>query len=290
MKHFLSTIGIAILLLSAAIHGDAATITIGNTNGSNAFPFGTNTDGSAAYSGEYQQIYSSTSFSGPISISQLAFSSDSKDPASITYSFTLALGVTTRTPSSPGSTYSGTFTPVFSGALTASLTSTPSDFDLVITLTSPFIYNPALGNLLLDLNVTSAAGPNALFFSTESSSSSFGRVFNASGTGASTEGPNRGLVTRVTGTTVPEPSAFVLIAFALVWLGYFRIRRTGPNHALQRTAPRVTVAAFHVCSRLVRSWRCLTSVASFFAPPSQLPRHAPLSLSFGSLAVARASP
>ena len=51
----------------------------------------------------------------------------------------------------------------------------------------------------------------------------------------------------------------------------------------RRTAPRVTVAAIHVRSRLVRARRCLTSVASFFAPPSQLPRRAPQSLSLGSL-------
>ena len=68
------------------------------------------------------------------------------------------------------------------------------------------------------------------------------------------------------------------------WL-HSRRMTNAPNHALQRTAPRVTVAAFHVRSRLVRARRCLTSVASFFAPPSQLPRHAPLSLSLGSLGV-----
>ena len=62
--------------------------------------------------------------------------------------------------------------------------------------------------------------------------------------------------------------------------------RTSPNHALQRTAPRVTVAAILACARLVRSWRCPTSIASFCAPPSQLPRHAPPSLSLGSLGVA----
>ena len=56
-----------------------------------------------------------------------------------------------------------------------------------------------------------------------------------------------------------------------------------PNHALQRTAPRVTVAAILAWTRLVRPWRCPTSVASFFASPSQLPRHAPPSLSLGSL-------
>ena len=49
--------------------------------------------------------------------------------------------------------------------------------------------------------------------------------------------------------------------------------------ALQRTAPRVTVAAIPVRGRPVRSWLSLTSVASFFGPPSQLPRHAPPSLS-----------
>ena len=54
-------------------------------------------------------------------------------------------------------------------------------------------------------------------------------------------------------------------------------------YALQRTAPRVTVAAILARTRLVRSWRCPTSVASFCAPPSQLPRHAPPSLSLGSL-------
>ena len=62
------------------------------------------------------------------------------------------------------------------------------------------------------------------------------------------------------------------------------------NHALQRTVPRVTVAAVHVRRRLVRAGRCLTSVASFFAPPSQLPRRAPRSLSLGSLAVSSATP
>ena len=49
--------------------------------------------------------------------------------------------------------------------------------------------------------------------------------------------------------------------------------------ALQRTAPRVTVAAIPVRGRLVRSRCSLTSVAAFFVPPSQLPRRAPQSLS-----------
>ena len=60
-------------------------------------------------------------------------------------------------------------------------------------------------------------------------------------------------------------------------------RRRESAEPVQRTAPRVTVAAILAWTRLVRSWRCPTSVASFCAPPSQLPRHAPPSLSLGSL-------
>ena len=65
-----------------------------------------------------------------------------------------------------------------------------------------------------------------------------------------------------------------------------KMQTTSPNHALQRTAPRVTVAAILAWTRLVRPWLCPTFVASFCAPPSQLPRHAPPSLSLGSLGVA----
>ena len=50
------------------------------------------------------------------------------------------------------------------------------------------------------------------------------------------------------------------------------------NNALQRTATAVTVAAIPVRCRFVRSGLGFTSVASFFAPPSQLPRQPPRSL------------
>ena len=55
-----------------------------------------------------------------------------------------------------------------------------------------------------------------------------------------------------------------------------------PNLARQRTAPAVTLAAVLARTRLIRSWLCPTSVATFCAPPSQLPRRTPPSLSLGS--------
>ena len=86
-----------------------------------------------------------------------------------------------------------------------------------------------------------------------------------------------------------EPSAALTFArrFAATRQRCRKSERT-PNNALQRTAPRVTVAAILARTRLVRSWLCPTSAASFCAPPSQLPRHAPPSLSLGSLGACHA--
>ena len=67
--------------------------------------------------------------------------------------------------------------------------------------------------------------------------------------------------------------------------GSIRLQQPTPNQALQRTVPRVTVAAVLARARLVRSWLCPTPAAVFCAPPSQLPRHAPRSLSYRSLGV-----
>jgi hypothetical protein len=66
--------------------------------------------------------------------------------------------------------------------------------------------------------------------------------------------------------TVPEPSTFLFLVGALGFLS-LRRNRTGPNHALQRTAPHVTAAASGL--------RLSATV--------QPPRRAPRSLSLGSL-------
>ena len=60
---------------------------------------------------------------------------------------------------------------------------------------------------------------------------------------------------------------------------------TSPNHALQRTAPRVTVAAFLRSTRPLRLTRSLPRASSLSLTP-QLPRRAPQSLSLGSLGAA----
>jgi hypothetical protein len=137
----------------------AAAITLGDDNGvgGNGFPFGVFAK-SAIYSGQYQQIYAHQGFTQPFEITHVAFASTQTSAANINYTFTLSFGVTNRTPAFPGSSYSGTVLPVFSGSVSSSITANNSDFDLVIPLATPFIYDPALGNLLLDVNLTSASG------------------------------------------------------------------------------------------------------------------------------------
>ena len=56
-----------------------------------------------------------------------------------------------------------------------------------------------------------------------------------------------------------------------------------PNHALQRTAPRVTVAAISSSNPSRPSVALSYARCLFLRPTSQLPRHAPPSLSLGSL-------
>jgi len=103
---------LAVLALSAR-PSFASTIVIGGTGGANVFPFGSNT-----YLGEYQQIYSSTAFSAPMTITQIAFETAFTGFA-ITDNFTLSLGTTAATPATPGSNYAANkrpdFTTVFSG-------------------------------------------------------------------------------------------------------------------------------------------------------------------------------
>ncbi len=62
-----STFIFAALLATLAAHAD--TITVGSGSGAqNVFPFG-----SGQYSGEYQQAYSASSFSGSVTITALSF-------------------------------------------------------------------------------------------------------------------------------------------------------------------------------------------------------------------------
>jgi hypothetical protein len=119
-------------------------------------------------------------------------------------------------------------TVVFSGSVSWSTFHQPSIspqfFDLRIDLQQPFFYQPSMGNLLIDFNVT-----NSLIQSQidawnrlgDSVSSVVGEVGAASGTPSTL-----GLVTFFDATIVPEPSTYILISLGAAAFLMGRRRRT----------------------------------------------------------------
>lgn len=124
-----------------------------------------------------QMVYGSAHFPQDIAliITELRFRPD----ASAGYAFTTTLAniqfnlsTTTRNPDGLSSTFANNVgfddTIVFSGALNISSQFTgppgaPRDFDIIIPLSTPFLYNPAAGNLLLEVrNFSGSAAASPL--------------------------------------------------------------------------------------------------------------------------------
>lgn len=191
----------------------------------------------------YQQVYLSTAFPTEISIDGLTFFDgqvfNNGKPATGTY--TLSFSYTNAAPGdlstvSPGANVGSDSQTFFSGSL-PSVTPEGSGSFLVITGT-PFVYNPADGNLLLTVTVSGAGNQGADLFLNEaqcgpetpcppgvsvvSSDVYFGTVNGGNNTG--------GLVTGfdyTTLTSTPEPAsvALVLAGVGLIAVCYRRSLR-----------------------------------------------------------------
>jgi hypothetical protein len=131
----------------------------GNEN--NCFPFGF-CEGNGTM--RYQQVYASSQFSGPILIGQILFRPDAtfgggfsallpdiQIDMSTTREAADALSTTFADNVGPDDTivYARGALPLFSSFTGPA--AGPKTFDITINLTTPFLYNPAAGNLLLDV-------------------------------------------------------------------------------------------------------------------------------------------
>jgi len=192
----------------------------------NCFPLG------CAYSGTYQQVYSSSAFSSPITITGLEFFNtrfNSSATAMNSGTWTIDLSTTSANWNTLSSTFASNIgagdKTVFNGNLSQSWAFGDT---LAINFMTPFLYNPADGNLLMDVNVSGATQPGGpIFFDTNGFNNGgfdgntiMGRVFCGSCGGATTGFVNSGygLVTGFN-SSVPEPSSVVLLVAVVARVG-----------------------------------------------------------------------
>jgi hypothetical protein len=177
---------------------------------------------SRAAGDEFQEVYSSTLFgASPVELDSIAFSSSAHtggaDATLLSGDVDLTLSTTsTLTPGAPG-TWSlanegADKETVFSGSFSTTVLHN-STFDIVFTFATPFIYDPSLGDLLLDFDWVTAPtangfiGLSASFSSpligTNSDTVQFGN-FGAADTGVATQ------------FNSPEPGTWLLALSALL--------------------------------------------------------------------------
>jgi hypothetical protein len=231
---FALTPGAFLLALAASTPATAATIVVGlpaDKNGTSCDPFGCNY--APTGEGEYQQVYTNSLFSGPITITGLEFfntQANANATAMNTGTFAIFLSSTSADWNTLSATAANNIgannTEVFDGSLSQSWAFGDT---LSIEFSTPFTYTPGpTANLLLDIVAagtgdaggligfdTNGEGPSRSF----SANTIFGRLTDD---GLLNHG--YGLVTGFE-TTAPEPATFALFGVGLVALQIGRLRR-----------------------------------------------------------------
>jgi hypothetical protein len=208
-------------------------------NSNNVFPFGY-----TGYIGEYQQVYRGSRFPSPVVISAVSFTFNPQFigapniASTVTSAFSLGLSTTTAGPVSLSSRYADNIgsdrSRVFAGTIAGVAT---EPFSFRIPFETPFAYDPAAGNLLLDVIIRQNVTPrDQLFPFAFGTSFDMGRVFNLFGNSPAAADENRGLLTRFeVATPTPEPASAVLVGICLA--GFLAASRRRRERLLPGSGP-----------------------------------------------------
>ena len=195
----------------------------------------------------YQNIIAASQFSGitgPSFITQIAFRPDSTQATTFSNTFSnvqINLSTTSQTVAGLSPTFADNVglndQIVYSGALTLATTNqslgATKAFDIVINLQTPFLYNPAGGNLLLDIRNFSG-GLTGFFDAQGDPTGTVQRIVisdGIAGTGSAGSATGTvqaaGLVSRfaLTATAAPEPGSLALLLPLIGSMGVLRKRR-----------------------------------------------------------------
>lgn len=163
----------------------------------------------------YQQVHAGSELgAGAISIERIAFRPDG--PTAVPFSLTLThvritLSTTSREPDGLSVTFADNIgadeVVVFDGDLDLSSAAALGPggtraFDIVIDLTTPFIFNAGAGNLLMDLQ-RDGSGLRVSFDAQETMGDAISRAYGRRGSASATQVDTFALVTQFTATPVP---------------------------------------------------------------------------------------
>ncbi len=184
----------------------------------------------------YQQVFGASQFTSAGFINSIFFRLDGGSSDNVLYAFDGASVTLSLTPvgpdglssvfannvgASPVTIYNGAV--AFGGGYTPG--ASPQPFGNSIIVTTPFFYNPAQGNLLLDIRGVSGT---TLFPGNLDAQLTLGdsvsRVFALNNLAASGTADSLGLVTRFDMTVVPEPSTWILVLAGSATLALCRWR------------------------------------------------------------------